>query len=317
MSGLLERIGVEHSVVQAGMGGGLARHELAAAVSGAGGLGTIGFLDARGLHGELAAARRATDRPIAVNLLLPFARDEHFAAAREADVLVTFWGVPRRRTENVWLHQVGSVEEARAAHAAGADGVIAQGAEAGGHVRGELPAVEVLAAVRAALPDGFEVWSAGGIADAADVRARLAAGADAVVLGTRFLLSEECHAHPEYKRRALAAESTVVTEVFGMGWPARHRVLPNRATRRWGRHMRAVRALNRLTAPLASRAPVSLHARMAAGQRAGLPFFSPSPPLDDAPLGNLLDAGALYAGETVARISEVRPAAELVRELVG
>src|SRR5437763_5852178 len=92
---LLERLGVGLPVVQAGMGGGLAGHELAAAVSGAGGLGTIGFLAPRQLEEQLAAARALTDRALAVNLLLPFARDPHFRAASKADVVVTFWGAPR------------------------------------------------------------------------------------------------------------------------------------------------------------------------------------------------------------------------------
>src|SRR3954468_782480 len=140
MPSLLERLGVEHPIVQAGMGGGLAGHELAGAVSGAGGLGTIGILPADHLRQALAAAReRAGGKPIAVNLLLPFARRAHFEVANEADVAVTFWGAPKRRTKGVWIHQCGSVEEARAAQSAGADAVIAQGVEAGGHVRGTTP----------------------------------------------------------------------------------------------------------------------------------------------------------------------------------
>src|SRR5947209_14446243 len=152
--GLLEQLGVRLPVVQAGMGGGLSGHELAAAVSAAGGLGTIGIVTPDELRGEIAAARRLSDGPLAVNLLLPFARRAHFEAAAEADVLVTFWGKPRRRTAGVWIHQVGSVEEARAAREAGAEAVIAQGVEAGGHVRGALPADDILARVREALgPD--------------------------------------------------------------------------------------------------------------------------------------------------------------------
>jgi len=122
------------------MGGGLAGSLLAATVSEAGGLGTIGILAADDLGDEIAAAWRLTRRPVAVNLLLPFARREHFEAASHADVVVTFWGRPRRRTQRLWMHQCGSVEEALAARAAGADAVIAQGVEAGGHVRGRLPA---------------------------------------------------------------------------------------------------------------------------------------------------------------------------------
>src|SRR3954451_2187208 len=145
------------------MGGGLAPHELAGAVSAAGGLGTIGFLNPRALRAEGAAVRRITERPGAGNLLLPFARPAHFEAASEADVVVTFWGEPQRRTSKLWIHQCGSPEEARAAWKAGADAVIAQGVEAGGHVRGTAPAAVLLAQVRDALPDGYPVLSAGGI----------------------------------------------------------------------------------------------------------------------------------------------------------
>jgi nitronate monooxygenase len=313
-------LGVELPIVQAGMGGGLAAHELAAAVSEAGGLGTIGILPPEHLRAELEAARRLTARPIAVNLLLPFARRAHFEVASEADVLVTFWGRPRRRTSNTWIHQCGSVEEALAAQEAGADAVIAQGVEAGGHVRGRLPATELLERVRTAVPGDFPVLSAGGIVTASDVRARLDAGADAIVSGTRFLLTDESAAHPEYKARLLEARETVLTELFGMGWPAPHRVVPNEATSRWTerdpRGPALVRALHRSTAPLLSRVPIRLQSRLAAAQVPGRPLFGPAA----ATAGrspNLVEAGPLYAGESVARIDDVRPAGELVRELAS
>ena len=318
MSALLDRLGVDRPIVQAGMGGGLSGAPLAAAVSEAGGLGTIGFLPAAMLRREIAAARERTGRAVAANLLLPFARDPHFAAASDADVVVTFWGEPRRRTERIWIHQCGSVAEAQAARVAGADAVIAQGVEAGGHVRGTTPALELLARVRAALPGGYPVLLAGGLATAADVSAALAAGADAAVLGTRFLLTPESGAHPAYRRRLLDADETVLTELFGLGWPAPHRVVANAATRRWTRRDRrgpaAVRALNRVSAPLMARAPVHMQERMVARQSPRLPLFGPVGPTGDRP-DSLLEAGALYAGESVSRISELRPAGELVGEL--
>jgi nitronate monooxygenase len=315
----LERLEVDLPIVQAGMGGGLARHELAAAVSAAGGLGTIGFLPPGDLREEIGAARRLTDRPVAVNLLLPFARRRHFQAASKADVVVTFWGTPKRRTSRTWIHQCGSVEEALVARDAGANAVIAQGVEAGGHVRGKLPATELLARVREVMPE-FPVLSAGGIADAADARARLEAGAVAVVCGTRFLLAEESGAHPDYKARLLDEDRTILTELFGAGWPAPHRVVPNQATSRWlGRDRRGpawLRLLNRATAPALSRLPVSAQLRMAANQRPDRPIFGPAAATAEGP-PNLVEAGPLYAGETVARIRDIRPAAELVRELAA
>jgi nitronate monooxygenase len=315
---LLEQLGVEAPVVQAGLGGGLSRHELAAAVSEAGGLGTIAVGGAAAIRRELATARQLTGRPLAVNVLLPFARREWFAAAAAADLVVTFWGRPRRRTPGLWIHQCGSVAEARAAHAAGADGVIAQGVEAGGHVRGAAPALELLERVRSALPAGYPVLLAGGVAERSDVRGALEAGAAAAVAGTRFLLSEESHAHPEYRKRLLAAESTILTELFGAGWPAPHRVVANAATERWlaedPRGPRLNRLLNAALAPTARYVPHALQARMARAQRPGSRLLSPLGPSDDGPV-NLIDAGPLYAGETVARLDSVRPAAELVRAL--
>jgi NAD(P)H-dependent flavin oxidoreductase YrpB (nitropropane dioxygenase family) len=315
---LLERLGVEVPVVQAGMGGGLAGPGLAAAVSQAGGLGTLGILPPGDLRREIAAARRATDRPVAVNLLLPFARRGHFEAASKADVVVTFWGRPRRRTTTTWMHQCGSVEEALAARQSGADAVIAQGVEAGGHVRGTLPAVELLARVRDVLDDDYPVLSAGGVADASDVRARVDAGAEAVVCGTRFLLSRESGGHPAYKARLIEARETILTDLFGTGWPAAHRVVPNAATERWlGRDSHSpgwLRALHRSTAPIASRLPMSLQLRLAAAQKPSRPFFGPAAATVDGP-ASLVDAGPLYAGDCIDRITDVRPAGELVREL--
>jgi nitronate monooxygenase len=301
------------------MGGGVAGAELAAAVSEAGGLGTIGILPAALLDRALGRARKLTGRPIAVNLLLPFTRPEHWDVAAEADAVVTFWGAPVRRTPKPWIHQCGSVAEAHAAQVAGADAVIAQGVQAGGHVRGTLPALRLLEQVSAALP-GFPVLVAGGVADAGDVRAALEAGAAGVVSGTRFLLSEESAAHPEYKRRLLASDRTVLTELFGFGWPAPHRVVPNAATERWlRRDARApafVRVAQQLSGSIGPRLPMSVGDRMAKAARITLPLYGPAAPLAGWP-AHLLDTAPLYAGESVARIADIRPAAELVAMLAG
>jgi NAD(P)H-dependent flavin oxidoreductase YrpB (nitropropane dioxygenase family) len=320
MSRTPELLGIELPIVQAGMGGGIARRELAAAVSEAGGLGTIGFMDPPKLVEELSAVRALTSKPVAVNLLLPFARRAHWEAVAGAEVVVTFWGRPRRRSPGKWIHQCGSIEEATAARAAGADAVIVQGVEAGGHVRGEIRALELLSRLRGALGPDYPVLVAGGIAEKGDVARALDAGADAAVLGTRFLLSDESRAHPLYKERLVEASETVLTELFGAGWPAPHRVVPNSATERWLRRdprgPLPIRILNRLFVPVASRLPISASMRLAAAQRPGLPPFGPAAAVDDGP-ENLIEAGPLYAGESVVRIDDVRPAAELVRELAG
>jgi nitronate monooxygenase len=233
---------------------------------------------------------------------------------------VTFWGTPRRATSGLWVHQCGSRQEARAAADAGADGVIVQGIEAGGHVRGSTPALELLDLTRTVLPSGFPIWLAGGVCEPADVEAALAAGADAVVVGTRFLLSEESDAHPEYKRRLLDARHTVLTELFGAGWPAPHRVVPNAATERWLRHdergPRWIRALQRSTARPLSHMPAASIQRAVRSQRPGMPLLAPAAATVEDPV-SLVDAGPLYAGECVARIGALRPAAEIVRTLAG
>ena len=160
---------------------------------------------------------------------------------------------------------------------------------------------------------------AGGIADAADVARALDAGADAAVLGTRFVMSEEANAALAYKQRLMESRETVLTELFGMGWP---RAAP-RPLERGGRAL----ARPPTGASPAGCAPCSgcrgrssrgcrsgLQARIAGSQAAGRPFFGPLAPTADGPR-NLLDAGALYAGESVARLHDIRPAADLVRDL--
>jgi NAD(P)H-dependent flavin oxidoreductase YrpB (nitropropane dioxygenase family) len=315
MPAVLDLRRLDVPVVQAGMGA-IAAHELAAAVSEAGGLGTIAGARAD-IAAEVAAARALTGRPIAVNLLLPFVRPGDVAAAAAADVIVTFWGVPRRLAATTWIHQCGSVDEAKAAAAAGADAVIAQGVEAGGHVSGTTPGLELLEQIRSSVK--IPVLLAGGIVDAQGVREALEAGASAAVVGTRFLLSEESHAHPEYKKRCLDARDTVLTELFGLGWPdAPHRVIPNDATRRWLRRGDRgplwIRAGNRITTRLANLMPLEAQNRVTRAQLPSLPFLMAQPPTDDAP-AKVVDTRPLYAGANVGRIADIRKAADLVKLL--
>ena len=111
----------------------------------------------------------------------------------------------------------------------------------------------------------------------------------------------------------------MLTELFGLGWAdAPHRVIPNAATRRWlrddPRGPRWIRLVNRLTAPLVLRVPEGLQDRGLAIQRSSLPFLGPPMALDDGP-SSLLDSGPLYAGANVTRISDIRPAAQIVDSL--
>jgi NAD(P)H-dependent flavin oxidoreductase YrpB (nitropropane dioxygenase family) len=231
------------------------------------------------------------------------------------------------RDSQIFVFQtVGTPDEARRAIAEGADGLVVQGREAGGHLVGVEPALPALARVRDAM-DATDASSApnkplllaGGIADAADVKRGLDAGADAVVAGTRFLLTDESNAHPEYKRRVLEAQRTIETYLFGLGWPMRHRVVPNAATDRWCRGDDAgpalLRAAYRMSAPL-GRLPLSVTGRLVNFQRAAIPLFGPSGALEGMP-DRLIESTPLYAGETALRIDSVLPAAQAVALLTG
>lgn len=318
---LIERLGIEVPVIGAGMGGGLSAAPQTIAIGRAGGMGQIGFAAPSEMRAQMAAHREAADAgPLAVNLLLPFARRAHWGAAGGSDAVVTFWGQPRRRTEGVWIHQCGSVEEAEAAVAAGADGVIVQGIEAGGHVRGTTPALELTERVCAALGRHFPVWTAGGVAERGDVENALAAGAEAVVVGTRFLMAEESGAHPAYQQRLAQAQDTILTELFGTGWPAPHRVAANEATRRWlGADRRGpgwVRLLHRVSTPVLRRTPQGLVQQAVRLQRPWMPLLLPVAPTLAHPSA-FVDSAPLYAGQGISRINDVRRTVDIVAELAG
>lgn len=213
-------------IINAGMAF-VAGPELAAAVSNAGGLGMLGaaMVPPKLLQALIAATRKMTDRPFGVDLIGEFAEDAHVDALAEARVAlaVFFWSAPspaqvaRLKAAGVafWM-QVGSVEEARAAAALGAETLIVQGSEAGGHNRAEATLASLFPAVRAAVPD-MPLVAAGGIVDGASMAAALMRGADAVWCGTRFLASREADAHEDYKARWLPPD------------PARRRSPPSSA----------------------------------------------------------------------------------------
>jgi NAD(P)H-dependent flavin oxidoreductase YrpB (nitropropane dioxygenase family) len=327
---LFDRIGLEHPVVQAGMGGGVAGPELAAAVSAAGGLGTVGIMAPPAFGAALRKARdRAPGRPIAANLLVPFTRRAHITACVQAGAaLVVFhgglgvrWFAELRNARIPVFCTVGSVAQARAALAAKADGLVVQGVEAGGHLAADQPLDAVLAGVVADLQElaaDVPVLAAGGVATADDVRRLVDAGATAAVAGTRFLLTDESRAHPAYKRRVLAADRTLRTLLFGLGWPMAHRVVPNAATERWCARSdlgpRWVRRLERASAPLGRVLPLSSQGALIGLQRPALPLFSPGLPLRGMP-DHAVDRCALYAGETIHRIDDIVPAAAAVARL--
>jgi nitronate monooxygenase len=323
---LLDRLGLELPIAQVGMGGGMATAELAGAVSRAGALGTVGILPPRRLGGELARARDlAEGRPVAVNLLMPFVTPAHVEAtiAARPAAAVMFFGfdagiVSRLQAAGIFvMHQVGTEAQARRALADGANALVAQGLEAGGHLEATQSTAAFLARALE-LAGGRPVLAAGGIHDAGGVRRALDAGAAGVMCGSRFLLTQESRVHPLYQQRALGAPRTIDTRLFGFGWNARHRVVPNAATERWCARRDAgppaVISFNRLTEPLARRLPLSTLTIAARVQHPLLPLLSPGPPLAGMP-DRTVDTCPLYAGECVREIHTVIPAAQAVQEL--
>lgn len=313
-------------VVQAGMGGGVAGGELAGAVSAAGGLGTVGMMAPRAFAAALRdAQRRAPGRPVAANLLVPFIRQAHVDACAEAEVaLVVLHGgcsprwIARLRERGLPVFvTVGTPEQARAALTANASGLVVQGLEAGGHLMAVEPISRALPKVLDVAGE-VPVLAAGGVADADDVRRLLDMGAAAAIAGTRFLLTEESAAHTEYKHRVVAAEHTLATLLFGIGWPLRHRVVSNAATERWCTRNEPgppiVRAMGRISAPLGRLTPLDAMGRLMVLQRPALPFFSPALPLTGMS-PDTVERSALYAGETVSRLHDVISAAEAVARL--
>ena len=179
-----------------------------------------------------------------------------------------------------------------------------------------MPALDFLPHALAAA-GGRPVFLAGGIATGADTRAALAAGASGVIAGTRFLLTHEANANREYQRRIMHADTTIETNLFGLSWPLRHRVVPNAATRRWcgddGRAKALPAALNAASRPLAVLGYFDARALMRL-QSPARPFFTPLAPLAEMP-DSWVDHAALYAGETALRISEITSAEWAVKDL--
>src|SRR3954452_6709625 len=197
-------VGCAVPLQQAGMGN--ARRELAAAVAGAGALGMLGGVmqPAELLAAEVEATIDDSGGPIGGNFLMPFLdREAVEAVAPRARVVEFFYGDPDpdlvktvRAAGALTAWQVGTADEARAAADAGCDFVIAQGVEAGGHVRGTTGLLPLLDAVLETVE--VPVVAAGGVGTARGMAAALAAGADAVRVGTRFLAAEEADVHSRW-----------------------------------------------------------------------------------------------------------------------
>jgi nitronate monooxygenase len=242
-------------------------------------------------------------------LVLDFEQDERLEVAVEERAPIVSFSfalrprlIARARAGGASvLVQVGSADAARAAADAGADALIVQGVEAGAHVQGVVGLLPLLAEVRRAV--SLPLLAAGGIGDPASARGALASGAVAVVMGTRFVASDECGAHPLYKARLVeaAASDTVLTQLFDVGWPASpHRVIRNSTYERW---------------EAAGSPPPG--ERPGEGQEvaSGIPRYASNPPLAGTE-GNI-EAMALYAGQSVGAVAEIEPAAAIVERFAA
>ena len=315
---LCRQLGIEYPIFSVGMGP-AAGPELVAAVSNAGGCGVLGGGGAPApyLRQEIQRLRTLTDKPFGVNLILPLLQEGQIEACldEKIPILVLFWGDPRpyvkeahRRGTKVFI-QVGSVEEAQAAAEAGVDAIIAQGVEAGGHVKSTTSLSTIVPAVVEAVKP-VPVIAAGGIATGRGVVAALSLGAQAVSMGTRFLCSVEGRANRDYKERIVKskAEDTVYTLLFDIGWPdAAHRVLRNKAFQEWETAGR----------PASGQRPgegTIVGTFSVAGTPMETPKYSAMAPLTGF-VGDM-EHVALYAGESCSLVNNINPAAQIVQDVV-
>lgn len=300
---LTRMLGISYPIIQAGMSWASSCAALPAAVSNAGGLGVIaaGPMRVHDLAETIRQVRQLTDRPFAVNMPLYRKGAEEvldLLVSERVPVIIASQGSPKAHLARfkeygaTWLHVVAFVEHAIKASAAGVDGLVVVGSEAGGHP----PANEVstLVNVRRVLQEvDIPVVAGGGVADGHGIAALLALGADAVQLGTRFMLSEEASLHPAYKLRVLGAEIDE-TVLVGRGR------LPVRSVR------------NDFTD------------RVAEAERDGLPARDPqayeallaSATLKQATLDGDVGNGKVEAGQSAGLIREVLPARTIMQSLV-
>lgn len=314
---LSREYGIRYPFVGAGMGF-VSLAPLAAAVSAAGGMGMIGAVTEppERVRGLIADVRARTDAPFGVDLVVgesamgTLTTPEHLAVCRaeRVEVVVFHMDTPpaawvrdlQACGTRVWK-QVASVAETRAAVGAGVEGLVVQGAQAGGHNRSTTPLERLLPAV-AGEAGGALLLAAGGIADGRSAARALAAGADGVWVGTRLLASRESNAHPEYVRRVVAArgaDDTVVTTLFGPehpGEPVRH--LRNRAVERGGG------------------GPEVIGHTTVGGQPYSMPAYSAIPPTRDT-TGDLDEMCLTAGGEAAGLITDVPTAAEIVESMMA
>jgi enoyl-[acyl-carrier protein] reductase II len=300
-------LNVRHPIALGGMGGGHTNADLVAAVSEAGGFGTLGcaFLNAQQIRDSVSAIRGHTSKPFALNFLLFTIDEDSFATGlKEKPAAIAFaWPRPDQDLKHYIdrAHDAGckaavmagSVPEAARAATAGADIIIAQGTEGGGHVGWMATMVLTPMVVDSVSP--IPVLAAGGIADGRGLAAALALGAEGVLLGTRFLATDEAPYHPNFKQAIVQSDGhdTILTNIpdvaMNVVWPgAMSRVARNKFVERWSAHEWGLRQRQREVA-----------AQLMAAYKAGN--------TDEAPL---------FYGQDAGLIRDIAPAAEIISRMV-
>jgi NAD(P)H-dependent flavin oxidoreductase YrpB (nitropropane dioxygenase family) len=313
---LCDVVGIDAPVVLAPMGGAVTP-ALAAAVSDAGGLGMLPltWTPPEEIPKLVTETRQRTKRPFGVNLGLVWDQRERLAATLAADVPVVsfFWGDASvvigeaRSAGAVVFVTVGTAEEGRAAAAAGADVVVAQGWEAGGHVWGTVSTLALVPRVVDAVAP-VPVVAAGGVADGRGLAAVLALGAAGAWVGTRFLSAPEAAIHPDYRRRILAAgeADTFYGTLFDRGWPdAPHRTLRNSTVEAWEQAGR----------PASGSRPGEDDEPASRPDGSGINRYAASTPT--AAMGGDVEPLPHWAGQGVGLVTREEPAADIVHSLVA
>lgn len=295
MNRICELLGIEYPIIQGGMAW-VATAELAAAVSNAGGLGLIaaGGAPADVVREQIKKARTLTDKPFGVNVMLmsPFSDEVMEVVIEEKPAVVaTGAGTPGKYIERLKeagikiMPVIASVAMAKRMEKAGADAVIAEGTEAGGHI-GELTTMVLTPQVVDAV--SIPVVSAGGYADSRGTKAAFALGADGIQVGTRFICSTECIAHENYKNAVLKAKDRDAV-VTGRSTGAPVRALKNKLTKEYQR----------------------LEKEGASAEE-----------IEELGVGGLrrafqdgdIENGSLMAGQSAAMVHEIQPCAEIVKD---
>ncbi len=293
---LTEILKTEYPLLQGGMAW-VANSDLAAGVSNGGGVGIIaaGNMPPDLLEEEILKAREMTDRPFGLNIMLLSETSDdaiQLAKKHKVPIITTGAGSPGKVIKElkpegtIIIPVVASVALARRVARQGADAVIAEGSEAGGHI-GEISTMVLVPQVAAAID--IPVIAAGGIANGRGVLAALSLGAEGVQIGTRFVCCEESTVHHKYKEKILSAKdrSTVVTGQY-TGHP--------------------VRCIgNRLTAELEKlekkNVPIEDFEKAGAGS------------LRNAVVSGDVDWGSVMAGQSAALVNRIQPAEEIIREM--